>query len=125
MASGLQVQEVIGDTAYSSKDNLLQMKANGIPAVVPLHPIVYHGNAKQEGFTYHKDADVVTCPAGERSIRKKRKRSQTRNKRDSVSCYFHIQTCRTCPLQEGCLKPGAKSKTYLIRMIADDPQTHY
>jgi len=120
LETGIPVQEVIGDTAYSSKENLLQMKTNAIQAVVPLHPIVHHGNLKQKGFTYHKDAHIVICPAGQRSIRQKRNHSKTRkNRSDSFSFYFDIKTCRNCPLQESCLKPGAQSKMVSIRIIAD------
>lgn len=103
------------------------MKSSAIQAVIPLHPIVHHGNLKQEGFMYHKDANVAVFPIGERSIHQKTNRRKTRSKSDSFSFYFKIQTGKTCLLQEGCLKPGAKNKTYSIRLIANhlQQQTHY
>jgi len=67
---GIEVQEVIADTAYSGKDNLAEMKSKGIKPVVPLNPVVHNGGLKQEGFEYNKDADFVICPAGQHSIRK-------------------------------------------------------
>lgn len=33
--------------------------------------------------------------------------------------YFDVEKCKTCPMREGCYKPGAKSKTYSIRIIAE------
>lgn len=56
------------------------MKWSAIQAIVPLHPVVHHGNQKQEGFLYHKDAHVVMCPVGERSVRQKINREKMRKK---------------------------------------------
>jgi hypothetical protein len=33
--------------------------------------------------------------------------------------YFDVEKCKACPIREGCYKPGAKSKTYSIRIIAE------
>ncbi|WP_342405537.1 IS1182 family transposase [Brevibacillus sp. FSL K6-2834] len=115
---GIEVQEVIADTAYSGKDNLDEMKAKKIQPVVPLNPIVHNGGLRQEGFEYNKDADFVICPAGQHSIRKAVQGSKSGKSR-SLVFYFDTEKCKTCPLREGCFKPGAKSKTYSIRIVAE------
>ena len=58
-------------------------------------------------------------PAGHLSVRKARigKKNQKRNQ--SLTYYFDIEKCQTCPLREGCYKPGAKSKTYSITIKSD------
>ncbi len=33
--------------------------------------------------------------------------------------YFDVQKCRTCPLRDGCYKPGAKTKTYSVSIKSD------
>jgi IS5 family transposase len=116
---GIEVQEVIADTAYSGKDNLAEMKSKGIKPVVPLNPVVHNGGLKQEGFEYNKDADFVICPAGQHSIRKAVQGSKQSGKSRSLVFYFDTEKCKTCPLREGCFKPGAKSKTYSIRIVAE------
>lgn len=37
----------------------------------------------------------------------------------SLVFYFDMEKCKTCPLNEGCYKPGSKSKIYSIRIIAE------
>jgi hypothetical protein len=60
--NGMEIKEVIANTAYSGKDNLTEMKEKHIQPVVPLNPIVHNGGLKQEGFEYNKDADFAICP---------------------------------------------------------------
>lgn len=116
---GIEIKEVIADTAYSGKDNLAKMNSKGIQPVVPLNPVVHNGGLKQEGFEYNKDADFVICPAGEHSIRKAMQGNKQSGKSRSLVFYFDIEKCKTCPLKGGCLTPGAKSKTYSIRIVAE------
>jgi hypothetical protein len=95
------------------------MKELKIQPVVPLNPIVHTGGQKQEGFEYNKDADFVICPAGEHSIRKAIQGSKKSGGSRSLVFYFDVEKCKTCPLREGCYKPGAKHKTYSIRIVAE------
>jgi len=120
----MDIDRVIADTAYSGRDNLNHLKTEEIQAVIPLHPIVHNGGQKQEGFQYNKDADLVLCPAGERNIRKAVQGSKKKGQSRSLVFYFDVDKCKTCPLQEGCYKPGSKSKTYSIRLLADQYKTH-
>lgn len=119
LESGVEVKEIIADTAYSGKDNLAEMKKLQIQPVVPLNPIVHTGGQKQEGFEYNKDADFMICPAGEHSIRKAVQGSKKSGESRSLVFYFDVEKCKTCPLREGCYKPDAQSKTFSIRIIAE------
>jgi IS5 family transposase len=119
---GIEVTEIIADTAYSGKDNLNLMKEEHIQPVVPLNPIVHNGGLKQEGFNDNKDANFVVCPAGEHSIRKAVQGSKKSGESRSLVFYFDVEKCKKCPLREGCYKPGSKHKTYSIRIIADHYQ---
>ncbi|MNW26983.1 Transposase DDE domain protein [compost metagenome] len=117
--NGITIEEVIADKAYSGKDNLTKMRKSNISPVVPLHPIVHEGGERQEGFEYNKDADFVICPAGEHSKRKAIQGSKTSGDSRSLVYYFDVEKCKACPLREGCYKPGAKSKTYSIRILSE------
>jgi hypothetical protein len=118
-ANGIEVEEIVADTAYSGKDNLAVMKKETIQPVVPLNPIVHSGGQRQEGFEYNKDADFMVCPAGEHSIRKAVQGSKKSGDSRSLVYYFDVEKCKVCPLHEGCYKPESKSKTYSIRIIAE------
>lgn len=100
LATGNEVDEIMADTAYSSKDNLAEMKSKGIRPVVPLNPVVHNGGLRQEGFEYNKDADFVICPAGEHSIRKAVRGSKKSGESRSLVFYFDTEKCTTCPLRK-------------------------
>ena len=118
-AGGVEVSKVLGDTAYSGKDNLKMLKEQEITAYIPLNPIVHNGGPQQADFTYNKDADFVVCPAGHHSTRKAVQGSKKSGHSRSLVFYFDVEKCMSCPLREGCYKPGSKSKTYSIRLIAE------
>lgn len=124
LEAGLEVKEILADTAYSGKDNLAKLKEQEIQAIIPLNPIVHNGRLKQEGFEYNKDADFVLCPTGEHSVRKALQGSKKSGHSRSLVFYFDIEKCKICPLREGCYKPESKSKTYSIRIVADQYKDH-
>ena len=74
-ANGMVVDTVVGDTAYSGKDNIILSndKENGFELVVRLNPAISNGTRKEEDrFDYNKDAGMFVCPAGHMAIRKAR-----------------------------------------------------
>jgi transposase len=116
------VEQLLGDTAYSGKDNLKELREKNIQAIVPLNPIVHEGGDRQEGFHYNKDADLMICPAGQASMRKAVQGSRKKGYSRALTFYFDVTQCKQCPLQDGCYKPGAKFKTYSVRLIAEHYQ---
>jgi transposase len=109
--AGLEVEAVIGDTAYSGKDNLILAKEKGFQLVSKLHPILTN-ERKDTGFEFNKDADLYVCPAGHLAKGKRKKNRKDRN--SEVQYRFDIEKCKVCPLRDGCYKEGAKSKTYTV-----------
>ncbi len=121
-ANGIEVETVIGDAAYSGKDNLeLSNKDNQyIKIVARLNPSITQGNRKNEDkFDYNKDADMFVCPAGHLSIKKARQGKKGMGTNQVDTYYFDVEKCKTCPLKENCYKPGAKSKTYSVSIKSD------
>lgn len=115
--NGIQVDTVIGDSAYSGKDNLrLKDKDDqNIKIVAKLNPSIAQGFRKeQDKWDYNKDADMFVCPAGHLAVRKARQGKKNIGQNQSYTYYFDIEKCKTCPLKDGCYKPGAKSKTYAV-----------
>lgn len=129
--TGMQVDTVIGDTAYSGKDNLAYVKdpefnKEPIQLISKLHPVITNGQpTRKTGFEFNKDANTYACPAGHLAQRKSvKKRSSKRNGNDQLKYYFDVEKCRVCPMREGCYKPNAKTKTYSITIKSTEHIEH-
>ncbi|CAG9623779.1 IS1182 family transposase [Sutcliffiella rhizosphaerae] len=113
--SGMTIDRIIGDTAYSEKDNIQFAKTEEFQLVSKLNPLITQGGrAKEDKFEFNKDAGMYVCKAGHMAIRKARtgKKNQGENQKDTY--YFDSNKCRVCPFRDGCYKEGAKSKTYSV-----------
>jgi Transposase and inactivated derivatives len=114
-AAGINVKTVIGDTAYSEKDNLAYSKKNNVELISKLNPQITQGGRKKEDeFEFNKDAGMYVCKAGHMAIRKARQGKKGRGKNQADTYYFDVEHCKRCPFKEGCYKEGAKSKTYSV-----------
>lgn len=113
--TGMVINTIIGDTAYSEKDNIQYAKKEEIKLISKLNPLITQGRrAKEDEFEFNKDAGMYVCKAGHMAIRKARigKKNQSYNQQQVY--YFDIEKCKICPFREGCYKEGAKSKTYSV-----------
>lgn len=120
-AAGMQVKTVIGDTAYSEKDNLIYTKQNEIELVAKLNPLITQGARKKEDeFLFNKDAGMYVCPAGHMAIRKARQGKTGVSKNQQDTYFFDVELCKRCPFKEGCYREGAKSKTYSVTVKSDE-----
>lgn len=120
-AAGMQVNTVIGDAAYSEKDNLTYAKNNEMELVAKLNPLITQGGRKKEDeFLFNKDAGMYVCKAGHMAVRKARtgKKGVGKNQKDTY--YFDVELCKRCPFKEGCYKEGAGSKTYSVSIKSDE-----
>lgn len=118
--NGINVEEICGDTAYTSKDNLEYARRNEIKLVSKLNPIISNGNGcQQKGFMYNKDADMYQCPAGHLAIKKAIDNRSKEGKNNRLEYSFDINKCKTCPMRDGCYKDGAKSKTFSITILSE------
>jgi len=113
--TGMEIETVLGDTAYSEKDNIRYAKNNQLELISKLNPGITHGHrTKEDEFEFNKDAGMYVCKAGHMAIRKARTGKKNVGKNQSKTYYFDINKCEICPLREGCYKEGAKSKTYSV-----------
>lgn len=116
--TGMKIEDIIGDTAYSEKENLEYTKENQIKLISRLHPLVSCGTRKkEEEYQFNKDARLFVCPAGHMAIRKARQGK--RDKNQATTYFFDINKCKCCSLREGCYKEGSKSKTYSVTIKSD------
>lgn len=118
--NGIEVDTIIGDAAYSGKENLTLAAGHDIKVVARLNPSITQGFRKTEDeFDYNKDVDMFVCPAGHLAIRKARQGKKNTGNNQVHTYYFDVEKCKTCPLKDGCYKPGAKTKSYSITIKSD------
>ena len=71
--TGMEIETIIGDTAYSEKDNIQYANENELQLVSKLNPHITQGTRKKEDeFEFNKDAGMYVCKAGHMAIRKAR-----------------------------------------------------
>lgn len=117
IANGIEVDTIIGNSAYSGKENLQYTSCKGIQLVARLNPAVTYGFRKKEDeFEFNKDAGMYVCPSGHMAIRKARTGRKDIGKNQASAYYFDTENCRICPIRQGCYKDGAKSKTYGVKL---------
>jgi transposase len=119
--NGIEVDTIIGDAAYSGKENLKVAGGQEIKIVAKLNPSITQGFRKQDDtFDYNKDAGMFVCPAGHMAIRKARQGKKDDGCNQVDTYYFDVEKCKTCTLKNGCYKPDAKTKTYSVSIKSDE-----
>jgi len=118
--NGIAVDTIIGDAAYSGKENLKITSEQNIKVVARLNPSITQGFRKDgDKFDYNKDADRFVCPAGHLAIRKARQGKKNIGENQVDTYYFDVEKCKSCPLKNGCYKDGAKTKTYSVSIKSE------
>lgn len=118
--NGINIDTIIGDGAYSGKENLNLTSGQNIKVVAKLNPSITQGFRKDEDkFDYNKDADRFVCPAGHMAIRKVRQGKKNVGENQVDVYYFDVEKCKTCPLRNGCYKEGSRTKSYSVSIKSD------
>lgn len=120
--AGIEVKEIIGDKAYSGKENLEYGKSKNIKIISKMNSIVTKGQKpKDDGFEYIKDVDTLRCPMGEIAVNKilvpgKRYKDGFRNPKMVYS--FSKEKCNRCPRIKECLgKTQNRGRRYNIKIL--------
>ena len=118
--SGLEIDTIIGDSAYSEKRNIQLAEENDLKLVSKLNPSVTQGfRRKEDEFQFNKDAGMYICKAGHMAIRKARQGKKNVSKNQVDTYYFDVEKCKICPFKDGCYKEGSKTKTYSVSIKSD------
>lgn len=125
--AGIEVESIIGDTAYSERDNLDYTEEEKIDLISKLSKTITHGNKRQISthFEFNKDAGMYVCQAGHMSVLKRSNRPKKHaiDGQGTVETYFFdVEKCRRCPFKEDCYKDGAKTKTYSVSIKSNTHQ---
>ena len=128
-SNGVEVEAVVGDGAYSERDNIKYANENDIKLVSKLSNAVLNGNNNRKTkleFYYNKDAKMYVCPNGEMAIRKEVHDKKTSDSSTYETYYFNVNKCMNCPLKDKCgFKDGQRTKSYSVTLkLADLHKEH-
>ena len=120
--AGMEIDSIVADKAYSSKENLKMAKENNMRLSARLSSVIDGNRTNKLPFEYNKDADLYVCPAGHLAKWKEmnNRKNDKRHRNSSITYYFDVDKCKVCPLREGCYKEGAKTKTYAVTIKSDE-----
>lgn len=117
--AGVNVEEVIADTAYSTIDNLKYAEVENYKLISKLNPSITKGNRTEDNFVFNKDAGTMQCPGGHLAKRKSIDKRTNTKKNTRIQYHFDINNCKSCPHRDGCYKEGSKSKTYTVTVKSE------
>ncbi len=101
--NAIDVDTIIGDAAYSGKENLKIASEQNNKVVARLNPSITQGFRKdKDKFDYNKDADRFVCPAGHLAMRKARQGKKNIGENQVDTYYFDVEKCKSSPLKNGC-----------------------
>ena len=117
--NGQEVDEAIGDGAYSSNENLEECERKGVKVIAKLNANVVQGCRKEDGgFSFNKDAGMYVCPAGHMAVRK-----AVAKARDNMAArevhYFDTRKCVLCKWREGCFAFNQRTKSYSVSIHSE------
>ena len=123
--NGLEIDTIIGDAAYSGKDNLVMANEKDITVVAKLNPMITQGHKLKKSplddlFSYNKDADRYICPMGVMSAkgREVEKSSNQNTNRVVRYCWSH-RKCQICKMREECIGTSTR-KRIDIRIVSNE-----
>jgi hypothetical protein len=125
--AGMEVKTVIGDKAYSGKENIEDAKNGDYELISKLNNVITQGTrTKENEFIFNKDAEMYQCKAGHLAIHKylDKRKSEKNHKNPRMVYYFDTEKCKYCPYKEGCYKEGSKTKSYSETLISDTHSEH-
>jgi transposase len=111
--NGLQMEELLADTGYSSGKALQVLEDNNITGYIPNHG---RYKAEREGFTYHGQGDYYQCHQG---VRLPFKYATKAYKYTSATKVYSssAKDCARCPFKPYCI--GAKYSFKQISVTTD------
>lgn len=122
------LEEVIGDGAYSSQKNLENAERESVTIIAKLNPVIANGNVREaNGITYNKDAGMAVCPAGHMAIHKKVKDRKTEKtyKNRQLRFTFDVNKCKVCKHATECGYKGTNphiGKQYSISILSEQQE---
>ena len=123
--NGVEVDTIIGDAAYSGKENLEMANERDIVVVAKLNPVITQGHKPKTSaldamFSYNKDADRYVCPMGILSAKgSEREYNDNKNHNKIFRYRWSQRKCSICKLRSECIGESTR-KSIEIRILSDE-----
>ena len=123
--NGVEVDTIIGDAAYSGKENLEIANERDIVVVAKLNPVITQGHKPKTSaldamFSYNKDADRYVCPMGILSAKgSEREYNDNKNHNKTLRYMWSQRKCSICKLRSECIGESTR-KSIEIRILSDE-----
>lgn len=110
-ATGLQVEELVGDMAYGDGDTRVAVEAKGARMIAKVPPVHNAGRFPKTDFTIDPEAPSARCPAGATTVVTRPTKDD--KGRPTVMLVFDAADCAACPLRERCVS-GSGPRTITL-----------
>ena len=120
--NGIDVAEVIGDMAYSSKENIDYCEDREIQLLSRIKYVATEGQGRDDEFVFNKDAETMRCPEGHLAMRHDVRQGKSGSQ--YYIYHFSMKKCKKCSRCETCCK-GKKQKTYCVTIRKGSRQKQY
>jgi len=108
--AGVEVQEVVGDMAYSDGDTREAVEAHGAKMIAKVRSTFNAGCFPKTDFLIDPELLEATCPAGEVST--DARPGKDYKGRRVFTLFFEPETCASCAIRSECVRgTGARSIT--------------
>lgn len=104
---GLEVEEVLADTGYSSGTALQYLEEQNITGYIPNFGMY---KPSREGFLYNKEKDQYECQRGNKAALPYKSTSTDLLGFEKKSYRSSTKDCRACPLRKECIGKKANYK---------------
>lgn len=116
LENSIKIDEVLGDTAYSSASNIEFAQSKGIKVISKLHPNVDTTEKNNQYIHFNKDANTFECVCGHLAKRNKI------TKDGRISFSFTVNLCKNCPHKKECIT--ARSDNYKRIQLTKNLELH-
>lgn len=115
--AGIEVEEVIGDGAYSSGPIIADLKKRNIKLISKINRAALSSDSLGiNDFTYNKDSKMLVCKAGHQAIEKGMYRKE--NYKEEFY-FFNERYCITCKFKKECYLGDGPKKSKIIILNRD------
>lgn len=111
--AGMEVEMVIGDTAYSEQKNIEAAQDGGYELISRLNSIITQGNrTKEDEFEFNKDAGMYQCKAGHLAVHKylDRREKEKKNKNPRMIYFLILKNVNAVHTRMDAIRRGQKRK---------------
>lgn len=113
---GVEVEDLVGDGAYSKKAIIKMTREEGINLVSRLNSLVLNAeeDSNLKNMVYNKDSGMMECKGGYQAYRKK---SSARDAAETgYNYYFYVGKCARCKFMKECHPNGIRKKDHMVHL---------